>query len=720
MFFRRIVSACVLVSFLLMMVMPVRNAGAESLVLPQPGAMVHLSQPYIPVMIKGLKVHPENPLLFDFILDTGNDKLQAQSPKLREEADKLIRYFLAALTIPEKELWVNLSPYEKDRIISKNFGVTALGRDLLGQDYILKQLTSTMLSPKEQLGADFWKRMYKQVSQKYGTTNVPIDTFNKIWIVPSKAVIYQHGNDAYVAENHLKVLLEVDYLALSKHRGQPGDMFKSELQRTCPQAGCQASKPLNVKAPQVNNQPPSEPASSLGTQIIREIMIPEIEKEVNQGANFIPLRQMANAVVLAYWYKKTLKDSILGQVYADKDKTNGIELQDKQEKNRIYAQYLKALKKGVVNYISEEYDANSNQVIPRKYFTGGCSLAYDKATTIEDHAMSAGSLLDNFLITVKLGATKILDKVRGIKKLPKSLSMYKGLIDFWNNNKILNRYDVEMKGRNWEEVRDKLIKDGLAKWINDSQIEIIGTWDANNEFMQMISEILHTRLENIGALTGGGLATGHNHLFYYLLRTVHTLNETLGLNIKITGISKGWRGLWEPNEMKKARQLLYDEISRWAKEGGSIFGTSRTNPVGLSFKELNTELEKLGYRAFSESFALSVDEFMIMDRNKFPNSKIGKKVLGELIKAGIIQDIYKNEVLINHLLFEDDKKDPKKPDAKVKSAEEKKVDIKALIKKAGGDDTEIWNILEQIKVEATIRSFPIETIRSIPLVISRT
>jgi len=30
--------------------------------------------------------------------------------ELKDESRKLIKYFLASLTIPEKDLWVNLSP----------------------------------------------------------------------------------------------------------------------------------------------------------------------------------------------------------------------------------------------------------------------------------------------------------------------------------------------------------------------------------------------------------------------------------------------------------------------------------------------------------------------------------------------------------------------------------------------------------------------------------
>jgi len=106
--------------------------------LPAPGVMVNLSPVYTPVMIKGLKVHPDNPLLFDFILDTGDSGLKINSAEFKIESQRLIKYFLAALTITEGDLWVNLSPYEKNRIIPQELGNTEMGRDMLAQDYVLK------------------------------------------------------------------------------------------------------------------------------------------------------------------------------------------------------------------------------------------------------------------------------------------------------------------------------------------------------------------------------------------------------------------------------------------------------------------------------------------------------------------------------------------------------------------------------------------------------
>ena len=190
--------------------------------LPKPGTMIGLSSSYVPVIVKGLHIHPENPILFDFIVDTGDSGLDVNSAQLLSESDKLIKYFLASLTIPENDLWVNLSPYEKDRIIPAQLGQTLMGRDMLAQDYILKQLTASLIYPEKNLGKEFWSRVYARSRDLFGTSEVPVNTFNKVWIVADKAKVYVHDNSAFVVACHMKVMLEEDYLAQYKH-GQAAD-----------------------------------------------------------------------------------------------------------------------------------------------------------------------------------------------------------------------------------------------------------------------------------------------------------------------------------------------------------------------------------------------------------------------------------------------------------------------------------------------------------------
>ena len=303
----------VLLAFLANVFGTVPLAQAQNFHLPAPGIMVHLSPPIDPPVLKGIKVHPDNPFRFDFILDQGNG-YNLTNQDIKDKATRLIKYFLASLTIPEKDLWVNLSPYEKDRIIPQSFGLTEMGRDLLAEDYMLKQITASLIYPEDGIGKKFWKKVYEEAEKKYGTTNVSINTFNKVWIVPQKAVVYENAKagTAYVVESKLKVMLEGDYLSLEKHEG--------------------SSAPIQFKD-----------TNQLGNQIVREIVIPQLTKEVNENKNFAQLRQIYNSLILATWYKKKIKDSILHLVYLDKNKTAGID---------IYSTLNKQTNKQILRYRS--------------------------------------------------------------------------------------------------------------------------------------------------------------------------------------------------------------------------------------------------------------------------------------------------------------------------------------------------------------------------------
>ena len=45
-------------------------------------------------------------------------------------------------------------------MIPEALGQTDMGRDLLAQDYILKQITASLIYPEKQLGKTFWDKVY--------------------------------------------------------------------------------------------------------------------------------------------------------------------------------------------------------------------------------------------------------------------------------------------------------------------------------------------------------------------------------------------------------------------------------------------------------------------------------------------------------------------------------------------------------------------------------
>ena len=337
------ISLSVVFSLLFNMPFP-HSSFAQNLQLPPANQFINLSPAYSFPILKGLKFDPANPLKMEFIIDTADKKDISQ-----EEAAMLIKYFLAGLTIAEGDIWVNLSPYEQNRIIPETLSQTDLGKDLLSQDYLLKQLMASLTYPESDSGKDFWSKTYAEVLKIAQTTNLPVNTFNKVWIVPEEAEVYENANTGFITRATLKVMLEEDYLAL-KNRLEDIKKEKKAMD--------------NVLIEKINQ------ASS---GVMKETVLPKITQEINSGKNFAQLRQIYHSLILGMWFKKKFKDSLY-QYYIDQGKIKGIDLEDKTVKEKIYQQYVQAFKSGLYNYIRADYDPPSRKNIKRRYYSGGFSL----------------------------------------------------------------------------------------------------------------------------------------------------------------------------------------------------------------------------------------------------------------------------------------------------------------------------------------------------------
>jgi hypothetical protein len=101
----------------------------------------------------------------------------------------------------------------------------------------------------------------------------------------------------------------------------------------------------------------------------------------------------------------------LSQVYVDKNKVAGIDIDDPQEKQQIYEQYLEAFKKGAYNYIKEEIDPVTQDMIPKKYFSGGFSaigkdLSAALSITRDQRELSGSSPIeDGKILQVRLASS---------------------------------------------------------------------------------------------------------------------------------------------------------------------------------------------------------------------------------------------------------------------------------------------------------------------------
>jgi hypothetical protein len=372
--FLKSISVLTAAFFLTTCLIPVGYAqGTGVFGLPPAGQMVALSPAYAPVMLRGIHFLEDQPLQFDFLIDSG----ESSSPQdaLQEESYVLIKYFLAALAVPDDNLWVNLSPVEANRIIPSDFSLTDMGRDLLAQDYLLKQVSASLLHPGNPAGKAFWSRVFEKVKSVYGSQDVPLEAFHKIWVVPHKAVVYEHDQMVLIAESYLKVMSEADYLAAKRDTVAQSPAFKDDISYKIPD-------PLGQGE-----------LSALQTEILRDIIIPEIEHEVNYGENFAVLRQAYHAMILATWFKQRLRESLLGRIYVDQGRLAGIDIDDPEAKEKIYQQYLEGIRQGVFNFIQEDEDTENGELVPRQYFSGGVAMGREVVKVLDRRQVADSAML---------------------------------------------------------------------------------------------------------------------------------------------------------------------------------------------------------------------------------------------------------------------------------------------------------------------------------------
>lgn len=222
--------------------------------------------------IIGIRVEPPSKIIFytDGEMTDKEKRLMAES-------------FLAAVVIPEKDLWVNLRIEQPKRIAPYSLGITELGRTMLEQDYILKKTVATVVYPMSESGERFWDRM-----SFYGK-GAKFDM--RTWIFPKRAVIADNGRGMYIKEAELDVRQE--------------RLFSNV-------AGFE--------------------------EAAEEIILPEVKKYVQYSQEFILTRQIYRAVICAIWFKNKFPSSIYAYCI-NTNKTGSFEIPDKDMKYRVFERY---------------------------------------------------------------------------------------------------------------------------------------------------------------------------------------------------------------------------------------------------------------------------------------------------------------------------------------------------------------------------------------------
>jgi len=297
---------------------------------------------------------------FHLFLDKGDLK-NPRTQQLEDTSKELLKYFFIGISLPNDSFWVNLRPDAEDNIIDDYLGKTDIGKIMLEADLQLKKDTALATSPETPEGKEYWNKLYQKAGELFGSENITIPTLTRPWIVPDEIIIRETSGSAYVYKASLKVMLEQDYL-----KNDTVYNFKDER-----------PKQLN----------------EYSSQLIRELIIPKLSKEINTSKRYAPLRQVYYSLILSQWFKARFygKGDTYSRIINRKDLTNLIS-QKSWSKTTYFQAYQKSFKDGEYN-IKEPVYTPYGQTI-RSYFSGGMIMtSTDLDLALRSSAARVGNVM---------------------------------------------------------------------------------------------------------------------------------------------------------------------------------------------------------------------------------------------------------------------------------------------------------------------------------------
>ncbi|MFA5100729.1 MAG: hypothetical protein WC547_07605, partial [Candidatus Omnitrophota bacterium] len=275
---------------------------------------------------------------FSMLLEKG-DSRDIKEAQVKKSANVLMDYFQIGLRLPNSYFWVNLRPDAADQIIDPYLARTDLGKVMLEADLQLKKDLARFTSPDTKDGRAYWDKLYAKAEALFGQDDLEIPTVTRPWIVPSEVIIKEGAGSAYVYKATMKVMLEQDYL-----KDAPGYQF---------------------------DDPRLKELNSYSSQLVRELILPKLTREVNSSKRYSGMRQVFYSLVLAQWFKSKYANAQSNEAaqYIDRKDLSGLTSKTAWSKDVYYQAYRKSFAQG--EYNKEETVRSGSGLAIRRYFSGG-------------------------------------------------------------------------------------------------------------------------------------------------------------------------------------------------------------------------------------------------------------------------------------------------------------------------------------------------------------
>lgn len=253
----------------------------------------------------------------------------------RQAAQLAADSFFTWLALPPQSFTVNLNPDEPNRIVDAELGKTDAGRVLLEADFQMKKTVAKLIHPDAARGRVFWPNLRgetKCISMRQ-------------WIVPKPAVVREDGNRLFIVDAPLEVKMETEYLKT---------------------AGAASSDGCATQA---------DSDTKYNEQVYRRLILPLLEKAVNEGPEYADLRRVYASRVAAEWYRQRseTKTTAYGDLIESGD-VSAWPARTAWSPREVFDRYVKSYKNG--EFRVERRTRRGNTIYTDLYVYGGVDLTH--------------------------------------------------------------------------------------------------------------------------------------------------------------------------------------------------------------------------------------------------------------------------------------------------------------------------------------------------------
>jgi hypothetical protein len=249
--------------------------------------------------------------------------------------------FYTWLTLSPRSFWVNLEPNYPPRIIDPTFGRTDAGHVLLHSDLLLKEAGKAAENLADPGGAQLWQRMLALPAGS-DTATGPCIAY-RLWIVPDVATVRATKSQLYILGAPLKIKM-----ATVRH------LSGKLLDPICP----------------------SDAWNTTWQASFRQLIVPELTREVNTAPQFEPLRRVYMSRVAAQWVRnRASRRTVIGRLVNSGLHRRWV-ARPRWSSNAIWEHYIHLLDSPPTPYTIPVPQPDGSTLTYTVYATGGVDFSH--------------------------------------------------------------------------------------------------------------------------------------------------------------------------------------------------------------------------------------------------------------------------------------------------------------------------------------------------------